>query len=216
MAQEIEPWAVWTLLARGLLWHNLPSMNVLSVDWWPAGGWGTFWLFMLPIGPTKVAGILFGRDAGLGALAIYGLYVLKDLAAACYVEPLVRLAMRIGPRYAWARSLGPQVRALAERTHLGEGRPAQMLSLALVSMGAGFMTAGAALPSAKVARPLGWVGIILGDAVWFAAVLATTLGLASFLPDDRMVFGAVVILWLVVRPLMKRLTPAPVPTPAAD
>lgn len=187
-----------------------------SVDWWPSGAWGTFWLFMLPIGPTKVAGILFGREAGFGALAILGLYVLKDLATACYLEPLVRLALRVGPRYAWARSLGVQIRALAERTHLGQRRAAQLLSLAVVSMGAGFMTAGAALPSARVSRPLGWLSIILGDAAWFSLVLAATLGLASFLPDDRMVFGVVVVLWLVVRPLTRRLTPAAVPSPAAD
>lgn len=191
-------------------------MALPSVDWWPSGPLGTFLLFMLPIGPTKVAGILFGRDAGLIPPAILGLYVLKDLATACYVEPLVRLALKLGPRYAWARSLGPQVRALAERTQLGESRPAQMVSLVILSMAAGFMTAGASLPLARVGRLPGWAAIVLGDALWFSAILATTLGLASVLPDERMVFGIVVVLWLVVRPLTKRLTPASVPSPAAD
>ena len=190
-------------------------MSFLSVEWWPSGAWGAFWLFMLPIGPTKAAGILFARGADLGALTILGIYVAKDVATACYVEPLLRLAGRLGPRYGWSRSLAGQIRTLAERTHLGTGWAAQVASLVVVGLGAGFMTGAAALPSARVARPLGWLGVIVGDVCWFSFVLAATIGLASVLPDERMVFGAVVLLWLVVRPLTKRLSAASGVVPAA-
>jgi len=192
-------------------------MSMPSVDWWPSGAWGVFWLFMVPIGPGKAAGILLGKNAGLDFLALLGLYLAKDLVTALYLDPLLRALPRLSARYEWARSLGKQIGALATRTHLGSGRLAQMFSLVLVSVGAGFITGGAALSSARLPRPLGWLALLTGDLLWFSCLLAAALGLTSIVPDDRMVFVAVVLLALLARPLTRRLTspplqPAP-PTP---
>jgi hypothetical protein len=187
-----------------------------SVEWWPQGPWGAFWLFMVPVGPVKTAGILVGKNAGLGFFALLGIYLLKDLAMALYVEPLLRLVVRLGPRYAWSRSLGAQIDGLARRTHLGSGPLAQVGSLAMVAVGAGFLTGAAALPSAQVARPLGWLGVIAGDVAWFCVLLAASLGLLSVVPDDRIVFGVVVVLAMASRPLTRRLTAPALPaTPRA-
>src|SRR5262249_42079754 len=93
--------------------------------------------------------------------------------------------------------------------------------LALLSLGAGFLTAAAALPCARMARPIGWVGVILGDMVWFSFLLAAALGLASFLPDDRLTFFVFFLLSLMLGPAVRRIQrwvegfrpPAPVPHP---
>jgi hypothetical protein len=192
-------------------------MDLPSVEWWPTGAWGVFWLFMMPIGPAKPVGIWFGLNAELPAPMILAIYVAKEVATACYVEPLLRLIARLGPRSSRARSLGQQIRALAERTHLGSSWPAQFGSLALVSLATGLITSTAALACARVPRLLGWVAVILGDVIWFSFMLAATIGLASFLPDERAVLAAAVLLWLVARPLTKRLTAsAPQPASAAD
>jgi hypothetical protein len=191
-------------------------MTLPSVDWWPPGALGAFLIFMVPIGPGKPAGILLGREAGLGPLEILGLYAAKDVLTGLYLEPLLRLIARHGSRFAWARSAGEQITAIATRTHLGSGRLAQAISVGLVALGAGFMTGAAALPCARLPRPLGWLSVILGDLTWFSVMLAAAIGLTSIIPDNRMVFVALLLMALLSRPLTRRLTDPSAASPKAS
>ena len=181
-------------------------MDLPSVDWWPGGAWGTFWLFMLPIGPVKPAGILAGKNAGLDAFALLGLYLAKDVATSLYLDPLLRLGGRIGSRYPWSRTVAEQIAAIVARLQITPGRWGQMGSLALIGLGAGFMTGAVALANTPISPPLGWLGVILGDVVWFSLLLAAALGLSSVMPDDRLVFAGVVVLALIGQPLARHLS----------
>ena len=180
-------------------------MNLFAIDWWPGGGAGAFLLFLLPFGPGATAGILVGKNEGLGALAIAGLYLAADGLRACYFEPLLRLVARIGARQAWAQEVADHVRQLAARTQLGSGRLGQVSSLTLLSMGGGFTIGSIAVANARVNRALGWSGVILGDVTWFCFKLAAALGLASVLPDDRLVFVCVAAIAMLAGLVARRL-----------
>lgn len=181
-------------------------MNFLSAEWLPGGAWGTFWLFLLPIGPGTTAGILVGKNGGLGPLAIAGLYFASDVVTALYLDPLIRLIARVGSRYAWARNIGEQLKAMALRTHLGSGWLGQLSGLALLSLGGGLATGAMGLSGTSLARPLGWVGVIAGDMLYFGLLLAAALGLSSVLPDDRLVFVAILALTMLAGPTVRRLS----------
>jgi hypothetical protein len=181
-------------------------MDFLSIGWWPSGGWGAFLLFLLPAGPGATAGILVGKNAGLGAAAILTLYIAADVVRAVYFEPLLRLARRFGARYNWSRALADQIAELSTRIHLGPGRIGQVSSLSLLSLGGGFTIGVIALASSRVGHVLGWLAVILGDVSWFAFKLAAALGLASVLPDDRLVFVAVVLVAMLGGVIARRLS----------
>src|SRR5213593_3600148 len=106
-------------------------MDIFSFDWLPSGGWGAFWLFLLPIGPGTTAGILVGKNGGLGAPAIAAIYFASDVVTALFLEPLLRLAGRVGPRHRWSRELSKQIAALVARTQLGSSWAGRLSGLAL-------------------------------------------------------------------------------------
>jgi hypothetical protein len=193
------------LLTDEKLWHSLASMDLLSTNWWLSSGWAAFWLFLLPAGPGATVGILVAKNGGLGASTIAALYVLCDVLRAFYFQPLLAIASRVGSRYKWSEALATQVTNLANRARLGNGLLGQVSSLTLLSMGAGFTVGALALPSARLNRTLGWSSVILGDATWFLFKLAAALGLATVLPDDRLVFLGVAAVALLTATAARRL-----------
>ena len=189
-------------------------MTFLSPEWWPAGPWGAFWLFLLPIGPGTTAGILAGKNGGIDALGIAAIYLASDVLTAMYLDPLLRLARNFGRRHAWARAFGSQLAQAVHRTQLSPGPWGQFLSVALLSLGGGMATGAMALPGSRLPRPLAWIGVIAGDMVYFGLLLATALGLASIVPDDRLVFVGVLVVAMLAGPIIRRFTTPPVAAPA--
>jgi hypothetical protein len=195
-------------------------VDIFSLDWFPTGAWGAFVLFMLPIGPGTTAGILVGKNGGLDAIGILAVYLASDIVTALYLEPVLRFLIRIAARFAWARAIGAQLAQVAERTQIGSGRLGQALGLGILSLGGGLPAGALALPTTQLQRSVAWASIITGDMLYFGFILAAALGLASVLPDDRLVFVAILVLVMVVGPLTRRLsttksnhpTPDPLPT----
>jgi hypothetical protein len=193
-------------------------MDLLLSAWLPSGGWGAFLLFLLPVGPGATAGILVGKNADLSAAVILALYIAADFLRALYFEPLLRLVRRFGSRYAWSRALADQIAEVAARIQLGPGLVGQVGSLILLSLGGGFTIGVIALASSRVSHVLGWLAVILGDVSWFGFKLAAALGLASVLPDDRLVFVAVVLVAMlggVIARYLSSLLEGPRPVEAA-
>src|SRR6185436_9539088 len=73
---------------------------------------------------------------------------------------------------------------------------------------AGFVATGLGLP-----RIPGWVSAIVGDLIWFALLLATSLAAASIADDDRVIALAMVIAMLVIPRIARRFVPALRPAP---
>lgn len=164
-------------------------------------------LFFLPWGPGAPAGILVARQAGLGPLATTVLYLLSDVLTALVLEPLARQAARQSsrwPRLAAAfRRMGQVSGGVAAQ--LFPGRAGVAAGLALFSFTTDLYTAGIASRAVPAHRALAWAAVIAGDMVWFLIILATTLGLTRLFPDDRLVFGGVLLIGLATSALVRRL-----------
>jgi predicted PurR-regulated permease PerM len=54
-------------------------------------------------------------------------------------------------------------------------------------------------------RVVAWMAIIAGDVLWFLILLLATIGVASFLSDDRVLFLVTLALGFALPPLVRRL-----------
>ncbi len=164
-------------------------------------------LFFLPWGPGAPARILVARQTGLGPVATTALYLLSDVLTAFVLEPLAQWAGQQSsrwPRLAAAfRRLGQVSGGVAAQ--LFPGRAGVAAGLALFSFTTDLYTAGIASRAVPAHRALAWVAVIAGDMAWFLIILATTLGLTRLIPDDRLVFGGVLLIGLAASALAKRL-----------
>lgn len=182
-----------------------------------ASGWfQVFMLFLLPWGPGAAAGIILARKVGLSLGLILGLYVLSDVVTAIILEPLVQQLRARGEKSRVGKALLSSVERLGTMTRVAEGRFGLPLSLFVFTFATDFFTAAIVSTGLVMWRVVAWTSIILGDVTWFVILLLATIGIASFLSDDRVLFVVTMALGLALPPLIRRLfarrrEPAPGP-----
>jgi hypothetical protein len=173
-------------------------------------------LFFAPVGPGVPAGVLLARHVPLNPALTFGLYAVSDVVAALVCHPLFVLLRRHGRQVRPIRWLGRRIQALAmvgiRPAQSGRVAPA-LARIATVAFGVDIYTAGMLATGLPVPRLLGWTSAIMGDLVWFALLLGTSLAAASIADDDRFIALAIVVAMIVIPRLARRFVPALRPDP---
>jgi hypothetical protein len=181
---------------------NLPAIISRLTS---AGPVGVFVVFLLPWGPGAPAGILLARKEGMSPLLIVVLYVLSDVVTAIILEPLVQLLRTRGGRSKVGKNILDTFNRLGSITQVSTGRFGLPLGLFTFTFATDFFTASVASTGIPMQRVLAWICIIAGDVLWFLIILLATLGIASFLSDDRILFVATMLIGFALPPLMRRI-----------
>ncbi len=168
-------------------------------------------LFFAPIGPGIPAGVLLARHIALAPAATFGLYALSDALAAIVCHPLFMLMRRHGRRVKPVRWLGRRLLSFAMigvRAPERAGRGPALSRIATVAFGVDIYTAGMLATGLPVPPLSGWASAIVGDLLWFAVLLATSVLAAGIADDDRFI-GIVMIIAMIALPrIVRRFVPA--------
>lgn len=176
------------------------ARHVLSAGWFQV-----LLVFLLPWGPGAVAGILLARKYALSAGMTIALYVLSDIITAIILEPLVQQLRTRGERSKIGRTILQSVGRVGSFTQVTSGRFGLPLGLFIFTFATDFFTAAIVSTGLAIQRVIAWIAIIVGDVVWFLILFLATIGIASFLSDDRIIFIATMVLGFALPPLMRRL-----------
>ena len=168
-------------------------------------------LFFAPIGPGIPAGVLLARHIPLNPAATFGLYALSDILAAFICHPLFVLLRKHGGRVKPIRWLGRRIVSLAMtgvRPPADAGVGSALSRIATVGFGVDVYTAGMLATGLPVPRLPGWTSAIVGDLLWFAVLLGTSIAATGIADDDRFVGLAMIMAMIVVPRVARRLIPA--------
>ncbi len=164
-----------------------------------------FMLFLIPIGGGIPAGVLRGRDLGLGWAVMAGLYFLSDVILALVFEPVLRLLVAAGRKIpALARASQAVGRAMAKTAAQYGGGGAGPLTLIMIGFGVDPMTGRAAALAAGHGFVSGWAIAIAGDMLYFFVIMVATLKLNRLLGGDPSLTVGAVLLAMMLLPLLAR------------
>src|SRR5712691_12556474 len=192
-----------TFLAQYLRTQFDPSAP-LPVTW-PAGIWGVFLVFVLPTVVGIPLGVIMARDAALSPLLTAGLYFASDLVLAVAAAPMLAVLRWVGRRVPILNSLGQKLGRLTETTGLQEGGVRGPLGLILVSFTVNPLAGRAAAAAAGHGFFSGWALAIIGDMIYFALIMASTLWISSVFGNDRLAIGIVLIVAFLAPIVLRRL-----------
>lgn len=207
------------LEASGLTGPEGAKVLLRAADGFPGGATMlVFALFWSPVGPGIPAGVLLARHIPLNPFVTFGLYAASDVLAATILTPVFegfrRLARRVpavrqaGQRFLKLAMMGtPFARQQVTGTP-GAADPAALFRVAIIGFGVDVYTAGAVATGLAAPRVVRWACAIVGDLVWFAILLGTSVAAASVADDDRVVGGVVLLAMLVIPSLARRIFPA--------
>ncbi len=192
-----------TFLAQYLRTQFDPSAPL--PDLWPAGVFGVFLIFVLPTVVGIPLGVIMGRDAGLSPLVMASLYFASDLVLAVTAEPMLAGLRWVSRRVWLLNRLGARLARLTETTGLQEGGVRGPLGLILVSFTVNPLAGRAAAAAAGHGFFSGWALAIIGDMIYFALIMASTLWISSVFGNDRLAIGVVLIVAFLAPILLRRL-----------
>jgi hypothetical protein len=191
-----------------------------------------FVLFWAPVGPGIPAGVLLARHAGLNPAFTFGLYATSDILGAFICDPVYRVVRRYGGQVPALRKVGSwaiRVALIGMRPPRAEdvrqgarGTWPALFRIGVVGFGADIYAAGMLVAGLPVPRVAAWGAALVGDLIWFAILLATSIAAAQVtdLTWVQLVI-MLVVMFLVpkaaarVFPALRDTPPAPVPAPVA-
>jgi hypothetical protein len=183
----------------------------------PGGATGLiFVLFWAPVGPGIPAGVLLAQHLRIAPALTFGLYLLSDLFAAALLNPVYAFLRAQGRRNPTVRNLGRRMLAVAM---IGTRRPSAdevcagrlapaLLRIATVGFGVDIYTAGALVTGLPVPRLVGWSAAMVGDLVWFALLLGSSVAAAHLFNDERATAAVVLVVTFVGPSILRRIFPA--------
>ncbi|MCA1647528.1 MAG: hypothetical protein LC797_19390 [Chloroflexi bacterium] len=177
-------------------------------DLWPTGIAGVFLIFVMPTIVGIPLGVIMARDAGIAPLITAALYFASDLVLAVTAEPMVALLRWVGTRVTFMGRLGQRLSRFTARAGLQEEGVRGPLGLILVSFTVNPLAGRAAAAAAGHGFFSGWALAIVGDMLYFALIMASTLVLSSMF-GDRLAIGAVLITAFLAPLLIRRLRRSP-------
>jgi hypothetical protein len=177
-----------------------------------------FALFWAPVGPGIPAGVLLAQRVGLHPAITFGLYTISDLIGACVCHPLYALARRHGSRVPILRALGRGMMKVAlfgtrapraEDLQAGtRGTLPVLFRIGTVGFGADLYTAGMLISGLPVPRLAGWTAALIGDLIWFAMLLATSIATAQVTDRSGVQLVVMIAVMIIVPWLARRYVPA--------
>src|SRR6267378_5755933 len=192
-----------TFLAQYLRTQFDPSAPL--PDLWPVGAIGVFLIFVLPTIVGIPLGVIMARDAALPPLLTVGLYFASDLVLAVTAEPMLAVVRWVGRHVELLDRLGKKLSRFTETTGLQEGGVRGPLGLILVSFTVNPLAGRAAAAAAGHGFFSGWALAIVGDMIYFALIMASTLWISSVFGNDRLAIGVVLIVAFLAPILLRRL-----------
>src|SRR5216683_5506099 len=192
-----------TFLAQYLRTQFDPSAPL--PDLWPTGAIGVFLIFVLPTIVGIPLGVIMARDAALPPLLTVGLYFASDLVLAVTAEPMLAVVRWVGRHVELLDRLGKKLSRFTETTGLQEGGVRGPLGLILVSFTVNPLAGRAAAAAAGHGFFSGWALAIIGDMIYFALIMASTLWISSVFGNDRLAIGVVLIVAFLAPILLRRL-----------
>jgi len=98
-------------------------------------------------------------------------------------------------------------RPSADEVCAGRLAPA-LLRIATVGFGVDIYTAGALVTGLPVPRLVGWSAAMVGDLVWFALLLGSSVAAAHLFNDERATAAVVLVVTFVGPSILRRIFPA--------
>jgi hypothetical protein len=182
--------------------------------YWPAGFWGAFLLFLVPIGGGIPVGVLMARDAGVSPPMMALMYFVSDIFMAVTHEPFFWLL-------GWLASIVPAVAKVRDffarasnQAGLRDGGGRGPLGLILFSFTVDPVSGRGAAAAAGHGFIMGWVFAIAGDMIYFAVLMAATLWLSGVFGDERITVGVVLLTVWGLSMLIRRRQQQSMPRPA--
>ncbi len=170
-----------------------------------ASAWEVFVIFSVPFGGGIPAGVLLAKTSGMTWQMMTGLYLLSDLALACYFEPLLKLILRLGKRSPFMIRFFEEFRKSLNKTIMRYGSNPGVFKLVMVAFGVDPMTGRATALAAGHGFLAGWAIAILGDMLFFMVLMGSTLWLNSILGDGTLAAVIIMVLMMGGPALIRRI-----------
>lgn len=168
------------------------------------GAWAVLSLFLIPIGGGIPAGVLMGRNLGIAWPVTVGIYIISDIILACLFEPLLLGLMAASKRWSRLRRISEAMTKTMQKITARYGHSTGPFTLILIAFGVDPMTGRAAAAAAGHKFVSGWSLAIMGDLIYFAILMVSTLWLDGILGDGTwttmiILAGMMIIPWIVRR-----------------
>lgn len=168
-----------------------------------SNAWEVLTLFVIPIGGGIPAGVLLARSRGIEWPETAFLYLVSDVLLAVVFEPLMLLGVAGGKRSPVLARIGEAFKLSVAKATAHYGKRTGPLALVVVSFGVDPMTGRMAAAAAGHGFFAGWALAILGDLLYFAVLMVSTLWLSSVLGDGT-VPTLIILLVMTIAPIVVR------------
>lgn len=173
-----------------------------------SNAWEVFLLFLIPIGGGIPAGVLLARSRSIGWPVMLVLYFISDVALAAVFEPVMLLVIAAGKRSAFFARFGEAMKKSTAKAIAGYGTRLRPHTLVAISFGVDPMTGRAATVAAGHGFITGWMLAILGDMLFFALLMVSTLWLNNVLGDGTWATVVILVVMTAVPYLLRRMREA--------
>lgn len=161
-------------------------------------------LFLVPVGGGIPGGVLLAKSFGMSWGLTSGLYFISDLILACFFDPIVKIAMRLGSRSPWAVRVGEEFQKIIKKSLNLYGHRSGPLALVFFAFGADPMTGRMATMAAGHGFVSGWLLAITGDMLYFGLIMASTLWLKDVIGDGQMTMFIILALMIGIPVLIRK------------
>jgi hypothetical protein len=166
--------------------------------------WGVLWLFLIPVGGGIPAGVILAKDHGLAWPTTALLYFISDVMLATVLEPTILLIVTLGKKWKKLHRFNEAFRQSMEKTSARYSKNPRPLALVLISFGVDPMTGRLATAAAGHGFITGWFLAIIGDMIYFALLMASTLWLNGILGDGTLTTVIIMVMMFAVPWLWKK------------
>lgn len=164
-----------------------------------------FLLFLIPGGGGIPAGVVLAKNRGIEWPIMLALYFGSDVVLACLFEPLMKLFGYAGGKFPAFGRYQEAVSTTLRKTTSKFGVNPGPFTLILIAFGVDPMTGRAAALFAGHGFVLGWTFAIIGDLLFFSAIMASTLWLNNILGDGTWTAVIIMIAMIAVPSLIRRI-----------
>jgi hypothetical protein len=162
-------------------------------------------LFTIPIGGGIPAGVILAKNRGFDWRVMTVLYFISDVALACVFEPLMLLVIRGSKKSPALAKLTAALKASTSKSVARYGINPGPFQLIMLAFGVDPMTGRSAAYAAGHGFISGWTLAILGDMIFFAILMVSTLWLNSLLGDGTWTAVIIMFAMMVIPALIRRI-----------
>lgn len=148
--------------------------------------WDVFLLFLLPVGGGIPAGVVLAQSRGIGWQFMMLLWVSSDIVLAILFEPLMLYFLRASKRSPKLSLFKEHLRQSVSKTTGRYGLTPGPFALVMITFGTDPMTGRSVAKAAGHGFLSGWFLTIIGDTLFFTAIMASTLWLNGILGNGTL------------------------------